>query len=49
MSSKNKAKETKSRNWITVAAHFKTGSGVHKDKKKEQSKNKCRGKIKIKD
>ena len=49
MSSKNKGKETKYRNWVAVAAHFKTGAGTHKDKKKEQSKNKCREKIKIKD
>jgi hypothetical protein len=49
MSSKNKTKKIKTRNWVAVAAHFKTGAGTHKDKKKEQSKNKCRGKIKIKD
>ena len=48
MSSNKKSKKIKTRNWIAVAAHFKTGSGAHKDKKKEDSKKKCRGKIKEK-
>ena len=35
----------KQRNWIAVAAHFKTGSGSHGDKKKKANKNACRGKV----
>ena len=45
MAKKNKAKVAKERNWIAVAAHFKTGSGSHGDKKKAASKNACRGKV----
>ena len=49
--SKNKKKKNvvKERNWIAVAAHFHTGGGSHGDKKKKESKYKCRKKIKIKD
>ena len=43
---KSKKKEIKKRNWLAVLAHFKTGAGSHKDKKKERSKKKCRGKVK---
>jgi len=27
-------KKVKTRNWIAVAVHFKTGAGLHKSKKK---------------
>ena len=47
---KNKKKqEVKERNWIAVAAHFHTGAGNHGDKRKKESKNKCRKKINLKD
>lgn len=39
-----KVKKIKTRNWIAVKAHFRSGAGAHKDKKKEKSKNACRGK-----
>lgn len=41
---KNKKKRVKVRNWIAVSAHFKSGAGSHKDKKKERNKKLCRGK-----
>ena len=41
-----KSKKIKTRNWIAVAAHFKSGSGSHKDKKKHKNKYACRGKVK---
>jgi hypothetical protein len=41
------AKKTKlPRNQIAVDAHFKTGAGTHKDKKKEAEKKACRKKVK---
>ena len=43
---KRKNKKPKERNWIAVAAHFRGGSGSHKDKKKEASRTACRGKFK---
>ena len=43
---KNKGKKIKERNWIAVAAHFRSGAGTHKDKKKESSKKACRKKPK---
>ena len=43
---KRKTKKPKIRNWIAVAAHFKTGAGSHKDKKKQKNKYACRGKLK---
>ena len=43
---KRRTKKIKYRNWMAVAAHFKTGAGKHKDKRKERSKKACRGKIK---
>ena len=50
MSSKKKKNNMpKERNWIAVQAHFRTGAGLHCDKKKEDSKNKCRKKINLKD
>lgn len=33
MSNKQEAKTPKNRNWIAVAAHFKTGAGSHGSKK----------------
>jgi hypothetical protein len=33
-------KKIKTRNWIAVSAHFKTGSGLHKSKKKYTRKAK---------
>ena len=35
-----KKKVVKTRNWIAVAAHFKTGSGHHGDKSKYSRKKK---------
>ena len=46
MAKKNNVQAPKRRNWVAVAAHFKTGSGTHGDKKKQASKNACRGKVK---
>lgn len=34
----------KTRNWLAVHAHFKSGSGSHGDKKKKNNKSACRGK-----
>lgn len=34
------------RNWIAVQAHFRTGAGNHGDKRKEDSKRACRGRVK---
>tara|TARA_B100000579_G_C22847650_1_gene865358 strand:+ start:3335 stop:3502 length:168 start_codon:yes stop_codon:yes gene_type:complete len=39
----------KERNWLAIHAHFKTGAGSHGDKKKQDSKKKCRGKVSSKD
>ena len=47
-SKKNGKKKVKKRNWLAVLAHFRTGAGKHKDKKKERNKKICRGKIKDK-
>jgi hypothetical protein len=41
---KKKQKKIKERNWITVAA-IQRKAGSHKDRKKEQSKRACRGKV----
>jgi len=41
---KQKGKKIKTRNWLAVQAHFRTGAGSHKDKKKEDSKKACRDK-----
>ena len=43
---KNKYKKPKERNWIAVAAHFKSGSGSHQDKKREANRKACRGRVK---
>jgi hypothetical protein len=40
------SKKSKTRNWLAVHAHFRTGAGSHGDKKKEKSRNACRGKHK---
>ena len=49
-SKRSKKKDVvKDRNWISVAAHFHTGGGSHGDKKKKESKYKCRKKIRPKD
>ena len=40
---KPQKKPKKVRNWLAVLAHFRK-AGPIKDKKKEQSKTKCRGK-----
>ncbi len=46
MAKKNKnPSPPKPRNWLAVHAHFKTGSGGHGDKKKQASKNACRGTV----
>ena len=44
MSKKSKYKIPKTRNWLAVHVHFKSGAGHHSDKKKQQSKKACRGK-----
>ena len=36
----------KTRNWIAVAAHFKSGAGSHKDKSKYSRKTKHKGRSK---
>ena len=43
---KRKNNKPKQRNWIAVAAHFKSGSGSHKDKKREANRKACRGRVK---
>ena len=43
---KNKTKKPKARNWLAVHAHFRSGSGSHKDRKKEANRKACRGKFK---
>ena len=43
---KNKSKKPKERNWIAVAAHFRSGAGSHKDRKKEANRKACRGRFK---
>tara|TARA_B100000085_G_C18396041_1_gene452473 strand:- start:261 stop:440 length:180 start_codon:yes stop_codon:yes gene_type:complete len=54
MSKKNKIKikvkidkKIKVRNELARLAHFKSGAGLHKDKKKEANKKVCRKKIKF--
>ena len=46
---KNKKKRVlqkpKERNWIAQKAFTRSGAGPHKDKKKEQAKKACRGRI----
>ena len=42
MAKKNETPKT--RNWLAVHAHFKSGAGHHGDKKKKDSKQACRGK-----
>ncbi len=37
---KKKAKSPKERNWVAVAAHFKTGAGSHGSKKTYTRKEK---------
>tara|TARA_R110002020_G_scaffold33269_3_gene101452 strand:+ start:701 stop:862 length:162 start_codon:yes stop_codon:yes gene_type:complete len=46
---KDKVKVPKQRNFIAIAAHFRTGAGSHGDDKKQTSKTKCRGKVSTKD
>ena len=43
MAKKKKNQVPEERNWLAVHAHFKSGSGHHGDKKKQASKNACRG------
>jgi len=35
----------KVRNWLAVHAHFRTGAGKHKDRKREASRKACRGPV----
>lgn len=42
---KNK-KPVKTRNWVAVAAHFKTGAGHHGDKSKYNRKQKHKKQLK---
>lgn len=39
-----KKKKIKARNHVAIAAFQRNGSGVHRNKKKEASKNACRTK-----
>ena len=41
--SKKKTKTPKQRNWVAVAAHFKTGAGSHTSKKSYTRKRKHKG------
>lgn len=41
-----KPSKRKPRDWHSVNAHFRNSAGPMKDKKKEESKRKCRNKIK---
>lgn len=43
MKAKKKNKSIKQRNWIAVAAHFRSGSGTHKTKKNYTRKTKHKG------
>lgn len=43
MSKKNK--QPKGRNWLAVHAFQRSGAGRHTDKKKQQNKKACRGKV----
>lgn len=43
---KKKIKVPKTRNWLAVRARLRTGAGSHGDKKKQKSKEACRGRIK---
>ena len=46
MNKKNKKQEVpKQRNWIAVAAHFKTGAGSHTSKKMYSRKVKHKGHV----
>ena len=47
MNKKNKAKNKvpKQRNWVAVAAHFKTGAGSHTSKKMYSRKVKHKGRV----
>lgn len=40
MKTKNQKKLSKTRNWLAVAAYFKTGAGHHGDKSKYSRKKK---------
>jgi hypothetical protein len=42
---KKRKNQTKGRNWLAVHAHFKSGSGSHKDKKREANRRACRGSV----
>ena len=44
--SSTQKKPVKERNWIAVAAHFKSGAGSHKDKSKYSRKTKHKGRSK---
>lgn len=46
MKKTKKKKVIKQRNWIAVAAHFKSGAGRHKDKSKYTRKEKHKGRSK---
>jgi hypothetical protein len=39
------AKKAKTRNWLAVRAHLRSGAGKHPDKKKKANKNACRGRV----
>ena len=41
------AQARRTRNWLAVRAHFKSGAGSHGDKKKQQNKKACRGRVQL--
>lgn len=49
MASKKKNQPLKPRNWLAVHAFQRSGAGSHGDEKKKLNKNKCRGKVKIRE
>jgi hypothetical protein len=44
---KSKKKKQSKRNWLAVHAFQRSGAGHHGDKKKENSKKACRGKVRV--
>ena len=45
MAKKKKPKVSKSRNWLAIHAHLRSGGGNHGDAKKQRSRTRCRGKV----
>ena len=49
MASKKKYQPPKPRNWLAVLAFQRSGAGSHGDEKKKRNKNKCRGKVNVRE